>query len=172
MVVRARPFHVFLRLAGLTLPRAQLEDRWQEFLQIEADVIRAQAPGLHGSTAACRSDASLLEGRPARCERFVGCRMFFHMDAARFQSEHQSSFAPRRSIFIPARMNGAIRAHPQTSNARRRRGRNHETVQAKKFRGINDSITAHIGDQTSRFLLHPECEFLSDTIGANTLPQA
>jgi hypothetical protein len=34
-----------LRLAGLTLPGAHVEDRWREFLQIEADVIRAQAPG-------------------------------------------------------------------------------------------------------------------------------
>jgi tRNA-(ms[2]io[6]A)-hydroxylase len=38
-------YHVFLRLAGLTLPRAQVEDRWLEFLKIEADVMRAQAPG-------------------------------------------------------------------------------------------------------------------------------
>ena len=38
-------YHVFLRLAGLTLPSAPVHDRWQEFLQIEADVIRAQAPG-------------------------------------------------------------------------------------------------------------------------------
>ncbi len=46
--------------------------------------------------------------------------------------------------------------HPQTLNARRRGGRNRETVQAKKFRGINDPITAHVGDQTSRFLVLPE----------------
>jgi tRNA 2-(methylsulfanyl)-N6-isopentenyladenosine37 hydroxylase len=38
-------YHVFLRLAGLTLPRAQVDDRWREFLTIEANVIRAQAPG-------------------------------------------------------------------------------------------------------------------------------
>ena len=38
-------YHVFLRLAGLTLPSAQVEDRWQEFLQIEANIIQAQAPG-------------------------------------------------------------------------------------------------------------------------------
>ena len=38
-------YHVFLMLAGLTLPRDQVDDRWREFLQIEADAIRAQAPG-------------------------------------------------------------------------------------------------------------------------------
>ena len=38
-------YHVFLKLAGLTLRREQVEDRWHEFLQIEANIIQAQAPG-------------------------------------------------------------------------------------------------------------------------------
>jgi tRNA-(ms[2]io[6]A)-hydroxylase len=38
-------YQVFLRLAGLTVPPPEVDDRWREMLSIEADAIAAQAPG-------------------------------------------------------------------------------------------------------------------------------
>jgi tRNA-(ms[2]io[6]A)-hydroxylase len=38
-------YRVFLQLAGSTVRQAQVEDRWREMLEIEADAIAAQTPG-------------------------------------------------------------------------------------------------------------------------------
>jgi tRNA-(ms[2]io[6]A)-hydroxylase len=46
----ARHYTVFLRLARAICPEAEVEERWQELIEVEGQVINAQAPGprIHG----------------------------------------------------------------------------------------------------------------------------
>jgi tRNA-(ms[2]io[6]A)-hydroxylase len=51
-------YQVFLRLAGWTVPRPEVEDRWREMLEFEADAIAAQPPGprMHSGWPGCVSE--------------------------------------------------------------------------------------------------------------------
>ena len=179
MVVRARSLSRLLDAGGPDAPTcAGGRSRWKELLQIEADVIWTQPPGPGSMSGLPGVIFNIARGTASSgaSGSWVAC-MFFHMHAgSRLPVARIRNRPPRRAEVssFRARMKSRQFEHipRDTGNAQSPRMAGTARSFAKKFRGINDSITAHIGDQTPRFLLHPECEFLSDTIGANTLPQA